>query len=152
MKPIEIILAATLAGFAVWTLFGPSPVESVARKLRAESASPYRWCEMGEELLRTGKAEPAKECFRRAVQLAPNIPAIWMRAVNFYLQVDDIPAALACTVPVLRLTSDYDGVIFGYVNHLGQDVGKNAAAAEFLPLIADNPRALSRWHPSRRLP
>jgi hypothetical protein len=104
-----------------------------------ESASPYRWCDLGEDLLQSGKTEQARYCFRRAVQLAPNIPPIWMRAVNFYLQVDDIPAALACTAPVLRLVSDYDEVIFGDVDHLGQDAG------EFLPLIADNRRALAAY-------
>ena len=139
MRTTEIILAAALAGFAAWALFGHPPAESAARKLRADSASPYRWCDLGDELLQAGKTEQARACFRRAVQLAPNIPPIWMRAVNFYLQVDDIPAALACTAPVLMLVSDYDGVIFGDVDHLGRD------AVEFLPHIADNRRALSAY-------
>jgi hypothetical protein len=138
-RTAEIILAAALAGFAAWTLFGHSPVESVAQTLRADSASAYRWCDLGEELQQAGKTKQARACFRRAVQLAPNIPPIWMRAVNFYLQVDDTRAALACATPVLRLVSDYDGVIFGYVDHITQD------AVEFLPHIADNRRALSAY-------
>ena len=139
-RTVEIILAAALAGFASWSLFGHPPAESVAQKLRADSASPYRWCDLGEELLQAGKTDQARACFRRAVQLGPNIPPIWMRALNFYLQVDDIPAALACTAPVLRLVSDYDGVIFSDVDHLGQK-----AAVEFLPHIANNPRAVSAY-------
>jgi hypothetical protein len=139
-RTVEIILAAALAGFAAWTLFGHSPVESLAQTLRADSASPYRWCDLGEELLQAGKTDQARACFRRAVQLAPNIPPIWMRAINFYLQVDDIPAALACTTPVLRLVSDYDGVIFSDVDHIGQN-----AAVQFLPHITGNRRAVSAY-------
>jgi hypothetical protein len=135
----EFVLAAVLAGFAALTLFGHSPVESVAQTLRADSASPYRWCDLGEERLQAGKTEQARACFRRAVQFAPNIPPIWMRSINFYLQVDDIPAALACTTPVLRLVSDYDGVIFSDVDHLDKD------AVRFLPHIADNRRDLSAY-------
>jgi hypothetical protein len=139
MRTAEIALAALLSAYASWTLFGHPPAESVAEKLRAESASPYRWCDLGEELLQAGKTEQARDCFRRAIQLAPNIPPIWMRAVNFYLQIDDIPAALACTTPVLKLASNYDDVVFGDVDHLEH------GAVEFLPHIADNRRALSAY-------
>lgn len=80
--------------------------------LANDPASPFRWCDLGEALLRNGNREQARRCFERAESLGPYNPPILMRVANFYFEVSEIPQALQRTVRVLDRVHNYDNVIF----------------------------------------
>jgi tetratricopeptide (TPR) repeat protein len=83
-----------------------------AETLRQDPSYPYRWCDLGESYVRTGKIDAARVCFRRAVALAPNSPPILIRAANFEFRVDNPSAAVPLTTRILSVISEYDSVIF----------------------------------------
>jgi len=82
--------------------------------LSRDLASPYRWCDLGEALADSGQVGQARLCFRRALDLGPQIPPICMRAANFHLLMQEPAEMLRCTSRVLRLAPGYDPLIFSY--------------------------------------
>ena len=109
--------------------------EELREALRQESASPCRWCDLGEALLEDGQKEKARYCFQQAEKLAPNLPPIWMRAAFFHFQMEETDAAIQCSARVLKIVPDYDQVIFNYYDRLVPSV------EEVLPHLGDNRRA-----------
>lgn len=94
-------------------------VRLLKEALRQEGSSPYRWCDLGEMLADKQDIEPARWCFRRALELGPQIPPVWMRAANFHLQLGEAAQVLQCTSRVLALVEDYDQLIFSYYGLMG---------------------------------
>jgi hypothetical protein len=126
-----------VSGHALWTQAASKP--SPRKALELESASGYRWCDLGEEYLASGRTSQAKYCMARATQLAPNIPPVWVRAANLHFQLGEPETALRYSVHVLSLVPDYDGVIFGYYDLLFPDTPAILAA------LGPNPRALQSY-------
>ena len=114
--------------------------------LRQDASSPYRWCDLGEMLAHKQEIEPARRCFRRALELGPQIPPVWMRAANFHVQLGEAAEVLQCTSRVLALVEDYDQLIFSYYRLMGipvQEVlrsgmpqGRRAAVSYMRHLLA----------------
>jgi tetratricopeptide (TPR) repeat protein len=92
--------------------------ELFRQALARDSASPYRWCDLGETLAAAGHGRQAEYCFRRAVELGPNLPPVLMRAANYHLLGDESRRALAETSRILALVREYDGAIFGLYRRL----------------------------------
>ena len=109
--------------------------DELQEALRQESASPYRWCDLGESLLEDGQKEKARYCFQQAEKLAPNLPPMWMRAAFFHFQMEETEAAIQCSARVLKTAPDYDQAIFNYDDRLAPSV------EEVLPHLGDNRRA-----------
>jgi hypothetical protein len=86
--------------------------------LRQNPASAQRWCDLGETLLEKGDSELAEFCFRRALELGPNRPAILFRAGNFFYATGREHATLENMAAVLTLVRDYDSLIFRYYTRL----------------------------------
>jgi hypothetical protein len=105
------------------------------RALRQEPASPFGWCDLGEAFLETGQREKARYCFEQAQLLAPNIPVIWMRAMDFHFRMGETGAALQSSAKVLRIVPDYDEPIFQYYDH------HIPAVSDVLPYLGDDRRA-----------
>jgi hypothetical protein len=134
-----------------------SAVELFRRALAADSAFPYRWSDLGGALASAGQQEAAGYCFRRALELAPGSPQIAMRAANFYFQQGETGAALQQSAAVLRLTSDYNPMVFSALVRLGgststildQAVGLTPQAEQsffrFLIDEGDAPRLFDTW-------
>jgi hypothetical protein len=99
--------------------------------LRGNSASPYRWCDLGEALLQSGRAETGRRCLLRAVELGPHMPQILLRAANFEFRLDDTDAALGYAARVLAMVPDYDAAIFGAYGRM--EVGVDAVLSRGLP-------------------
>ena len=87
--------------------------------LRRDPASPFRWCDLGAALAERGDIEKARLCFARAIELGPTVPAISIRAANFFMQTGHTGEAMRLMAGVLGRTAEYDSVIFGYYRRLG---------------------------------
>jgi len=124
-------------------------IEMFRQALAMDPAFPYRWSDLGEALTAAGRQDSARYCFRRSVELAPHSPQIALRASNFYLREGETGSALRLGATVLRVTPDYDNMVFNSWVRLGGDlneilqtgIGNNAraAAAFFRFLIGSNP-------------
>jgi hypothetical protein len=144
---LRALLALAVAGGGLWLALRPpetypdlteqpaTQAEALARRLlRSDPANPYRWCDLGEALAETGKIAEARLCFRRAVELGPNIPPVLMRAAGFHIRVGEARTALPHMLRILELVPDYDAIIFYYTDRL-------IPFDELLPQLARNPRA-----------
>ncbi len=100
--------------------FPSAGLEDFRNALRNNPASPYRWCDLGEALLRSGDEKAARYCFRQALALSPHGPPILLRAANFYLSVQDKPEAFANLAQVLQ-NDAYYAIVFNYFDHFGFD-------------------------------
>lgn len=118
---------------------GPNgAVDKFRQALAMDVAFPYRWSDLGNALAVAGRVDAAEYCFRRSLELAPNSPQIAMRAANFHLREGETGPALQLGATVLRLTTDYDGMVFNSWVRLGGDlntilqsgIGTNRRAAE----------------------
>jgi hypothetical protein len=87
--------------------------------LTRDSVSAYRWADLGEAFLSSGKREEARKCLVRAIELAPYSPTILLRAATFYFRTGENNAALPHTSRILALTDAYDAIIFSYYSRLG---------------------------------
>jgi hypothetical protein len=121
-------------------------LEDFRSALRNNPASPYRWCDLGEALLRSGDEKNARYCFRQAVALSPHGPPVLLRAANFYLSVQDKPEAFENLARVLQEDAYYD-IVFNYFDRFGFDTKdildrgmptEYAAKSWFLHLIGTN--------------
>jgi tetratricopeptide repeat protein len=112
---------------------------SLTELLEGDPASAVRWCDLGEELLAAGQAEKASYSMARATVLAPNIPAVWVRAGNLHFQLGEPDKAVRYTTHALALVPDYDTAIFGYYDALVPD------RETVLDALGANPRALNSY-------
>ncbi len=80
--------------------------------LDRDSASPFRWCDLGEAYLQMGNEPEARHCFEQAVKRGSFSPRILMRAANFYFTVGEPSIALGLSARCLAGTRDYDATVF----------------------------------------
>ncbi|MEK7404203.1 MAG: hypothetical protein AAB225_03770 [Acidobacteriota bacterium] len=123
----------------------PGAAASPAALLRLHEAlgrdlgSPDRWCDLAEALAQSQQTAKARYCFRRAVELGPNIPPILMRAANSHFAAGEPLLALPYTARIMELVSEYDAIIFSYYDRLVPNV------KDILPHIKANRRALASY-------
>ena len=99
-------------------------VSLYAEALRRDSASPYRWADLGDALAQNNQVPAASYCFQRALELNRGLPQIWLRDANFHFQTGAIDAALASAARVLQTVPNYDGVLFNYFDRMIGDPAK----------------------------
>jgi tetratricopeptide (TPR) repeat protein len=87
-------------------------VSAYGELLRRDPASPFRWADLGDALVRGGDEERARYCHERATALGPHSPPILLRAAHFYYQVNEDATALQLLGQILRTTREYDELIF----------------------------------------
>jgi hypothetical protein len=115
------------------------PVALYSEALRRDDASPYRWADLAEALAADGRFNDARQCFRRALALAPAIPQIWIRHANFCFLHDQSALALQSAARVLDCVPDYDSVLF---HDFDQMVPR---PVEIVATLSHSPRALRSW-------
>jgi len=86
--------------------------------LQRDSQDAYRWADLGEAYADAGQKEIARYCYDQVQALAPYYANLLLRAANFHFQVGENKEALAVTARILRLTPDYDSVIFSEYTRL----------------------------------
>lgn len=109
--------------------------ELLRQALSGDPASPYRWCALGEAEADAGDQAAARQCFRRAVELGPNIPPVLMRAANYLFAEGDRREAMRHTRRVLELARAYDSAIFSTYERMG--VSADEAIREGLPDVRE---------------
>jgi hypothetical protein len=117
------LLLGSLA-LLVWPFLSPPApsgggLAAVEANVVADSASPYRWCELAEAQADAGRPRQAARTIRRALELGPGLPQIHMRAANLYFRLDDAQAAVRECARVLAIVPDYDAVVFGSFDRFG---------------------------------
>ena len=121
---------------------GAVPIVDLLEAVRRDPASPQRWCDLGEAMLRSGRVEQARHCFANALALGPNIPPVLLRAAHFYHDVGEHERALAQTSRVLEQTDAYDDVIFNWYGEKNMPVAE--LLADGLPSAPRVPQAYLR--------
>ena len=123
------------------------PLPELLGALSRDPASPFRWCDVGDALLRSGRAEEAKYSFSRALDLAPNIPPVKFRAADFYASMNDRTREMEQTSGILDKSLISDTQIFARYER------EKIPAAEILSRgIPPNPRAARAWLRHQMLP
>jgi len=90
------------------------PVPALLTALRREPNAPDRWCDLGDAMLHTGRLADAGYCFRTALQLAPDIPPVQMRAADYYYRLHQAGRALEQRARILKNTYTYDALTFDW--------------------------------------
>jgi tetratricopeptide (TPR) repeat protein len=111
--------------------------------LTADPLSPYRWCDLAEAWIEASQTGEARSCMRRAQELGPNIPQVWVRAANSYFRLDDPAEALRAAAAVLRMTPAYDAILFRY---FGQFIPIPVRSSPAWPETGAPPRPISATH------
>jgi hypothetical protein len=86
--------------------------------LQRDSQDAYRWADLGEAYADAGQKENARYCYDQVLALAPYYANLLLRAANFHFEFGENKEALAVTARILRLTPDYDSVIFSEYTRL----------------------------------
>jgi AraC-like DNA-binding protein len=107
--------------------------------LDGDPLSPYRWCDLAEAWIEASRTGEARSCMRRAQELGPNIPQVWVRAANAYFRLDDPAEALRAAAAVLRMTPAYDAILFRYCGQFIPD------PRQVLASLAGNQRAAQAY-------
>ncbi len=115
--------------------------------LRRDSASPYRWSDLGQALQAAGRLADARYCFSRALKLGPHLPPILLRSLNFHLMAGENKEVLSLGAGMLSRFSEYDAMIFSEyrraalpINEIltyGIPAGSRAAQSFFGALLRD---------------
>jgi tetratricopeptide (TPR) repeat protein len=122
-------------------------VEEYREALRRTPGDAYRWCDTGQALFLAGDAAQARIAFGRAVELAPNTPAVLLQAAGFHLRAGTPAAALPLGARTLALFRDYDSLIFLLYQRSGLPIGEvlnhglpadPAAARSFFAYVIEN--------------
>jgi hypothetical protein len=90
--------------------------------VRADPATPSRWCDLAEAYQDAGKGLQAEAAMDRAVQLGGSLPPILMRAVNLSFRQGDHAAVMRRAARVLDLVGVYDDLVFVTYRRMGLSV------------------------------
>ena len=99
--------------------------------LRRNPASPFRWCDLGDALLRAGEVDRSRYYYEQAVKLGPESPAVLLRAAHFHAQAGEPNSAPPLLARILDGTRRYDDVVFSYYDRMG--IGVADVLARGLP-------------------
>ena len=111
--------------------YSPNAVQLCKEAIQVDAANAYRWADLGEAYLNAGNRDAARSAYARAVVLAPNVPAIRMRQLNYFVLATEPNSSqseaknttepnrlLDTAVAVLSAVPDYDSIIFSYLADL----------------------------------
>jgi O-antigen ligase len=79
---------------------------------REHPGSPFVWSDLADAFERAGQPARAARSIDRAVTVAPDIPPVLLRAVDFYARRGDVRSALRHTAHLLEKTDVYDNQVF----------------------------------------
>jgi tetratricopeptide (TPR) repeat protein len=100
----------------------PLGLATLQETLRRNPASPQRWSEFGETLVKAGKRSEAEYAFRRAVDLGSQSPPVLWRAGLFYLRNKQERHGMELMARLLDLAPEYRTVVFNLYLFYQSDV------------------------------
>ncbi|HEY3839606.1 MAG TPA: hypothetical protein VGL72_23710 [Bryobacteraceae bacterium] len=86
--------------------------------LRRDIGNPYLWSTLAAAYRSANKPAEANESYHRAVDLSGAVPQPLVDAARFYFERQDFDQALPLAARILDTVSDYDSVLFTYLDHL----------------------------------
>jgi tetratricopeptide (TPR) repeat protein len=89
------------------------PISQLQEFQRRDPAGPNHWCDLGVFMKRVGREADARECFSRALNLAPRMPLILYRAAVFHFSMGENEKALDLMSRALASDPGYDPTVFG---------------------------------------
>lgn len=102
--------------------------------MERNSASPFRWCDVGEAFEATGDRERAEYCYRRAATLGPGDANILYAIADYYARIQDSARAVPPLAAILRLSTG-DRVltenVFAYLERV--EARKNGLLEQAIP-------------------
>ena len=117
----------------------PSSIEGLESALTENAINPYRWLEMAEGYEQAGDLEKARVSFRRAEQLGPNLPPVWIRVAGFHFRMGETREGLLAGAHAQGISESSDAFLFQYYDRFVRDTPLVIQA------IAADRRALSAF-------
>lgn len=82
------------------------------KALQQDPQDPYRWADIGDAFLEAGDEQDARYSYNQVLSLAPHSAYFRLRTANFHFQIDEEQEALTITAQILKVTPEYDSLIF----------------------------------------
>lgn len=121
---------------------GATP-EALAAMLREDVSNPHMWASYGDYLTGIGDLGRADAAFAQAEATGAGLAPVLMRSANFAFTHDRIPHGLQLVPRILEQTSDFDEVLFAYLDDSGRDAA--ALTGTIIPPTARAGRAWMAW-------
>ncbi|WP_180538047.1 O-antigen ligase family protein [Nevskia soli] len=88
------------------------------RAVRANPASPFEWCDLGESFAASGRRKEAQSSYSSALEFGPFVPPVLIRVASFEADRGSAEMAIGLTARLLSKTATYDSPIFDwYISH-----------------------------------
>lgn len=117
-----------------WLGFIPARTAAACDGLSLYPADAYRWASCAEERSIGHDSQQTADALDRAVTLAPNVPQIIMRRMNYCFGRRDSECVLSDGHAILKLDNMYDDIIFAYYRLL--DVAVDRTLRDGIPNAA----------------
>ena len=131
MRLFAILLSLSLTIAASHAIKSPDPalpvrsnsldperqVAAAQSALKRDVGNPYLWSALAGAYRSADKTAQANECYQRAVDLSGAVPQPLLDAARFYFDQQDFDRALPLAARILDTVSDYDAVVFTYLDH-----------------------------------
>jgi hypothetical protein len=150
LAPLLVSLAT--GGLATWLIVCDAPaafqepdpappfeIRGLEAALRGNAVSPYRWVELAEGYEQNGQGEKARFSFHRATGLAPNLPAVWIRAAAFHFRLGESEEGLRAGAHAQSISAAADAFLFQYYERYIADAPPVTRA------LAGDRRSLTAW-------
>ena len=98
---------------------GGATSAGLAALLREDPSNPHTWATYGEFLVGVGDASRAEEAFAQALAAGSGLAPVLMRVANFDFGHERAAQGLQLVPRILAQTSDYDEVLFSYIQRSG---------------------------------
>lgn len=154
LRLAPLLLSVATGGLATWLMVCDAPaalqepdpappleVRGLEGALRSNAVSPYRWVELAEGYDRNGEGEKARFSFHCAMDLAPNLPAVWIRAAAFHFRLGESEEGLSAGAHAQSISGAADAFLFQYYDRYVADATLVTRA------LAGDGRSLSAWFP-----
>jgi len=118
---------------------GASPA-ALAALVEEDPSNPHAWADYGEYLASAGERDSAEQVFAQSIGLGSGLAPVLMRAANFDFTHGRSGLGLALAPRILSQTSDYDEILFSYLNLFGLGPADLWGGS-----IRPSPRAARSW-------
>lgn len=121
---------------------GATPAGLVAL-VQLDQSNPHVWASYGEYLAGVGELDAAARAYDQAAALGPGLAPVLMRAANFDFSHERSAQGLALVPKILLQTSDFDEILFSYVDLSARPVSELMGMA--IPASPAPARAWLAW-------
>ncbi len=121
---------------------GATPA-GLAALLREDPSNPHTWATFGEYLVGVGESAKAEEAFEQALAAGGGLAPVLMRVANFDFAHERSAQGLPLVPRILTQTSDYDEILFSYIQRSGLEAADVVGTT--IPAVPHAARAWLAW-------